>query len=135
MGEAKRRKAVLGDAYGTPEGSNRPLVVCTGFNQSELDKKALQMICVAQAKGQPVTLIGTEAARALAEAAGLPWLHEIPAGEPVPESFAWDPVAAENGGPLMQKSDSDSNRVVVLGAGTSQWLEDAIVHPYTTRWP
>ena len=125
MGQAKRRKAALGNAYGTPEGSNRSLIVYEGFIQRELDLKALQQIQAALAKGQHVTLVGTQAARPLAEAANLPWLHELPKGDPIPESLAWDIELAANGGPMLQSDRSDGG-LLILGAGSSQWLEQAL---------
>lgn len=128
MGQAKRRRQQLGALYGTPEGSNRPLIAYQGFDQAELDQKALVRIRTAQAAGQPVTLIGTEAARPLAEAAGLPWLHEIPAGDPIPQSLAWDPQIAEAGGPLLP-SGHGAGGIAVLGAGASQWMTAALANP------
>lgn len=128
MGQAKRRRQQLGALYGTPEGSNRPLIVHQGTDQAELDQKALAQIRTAQAAGQPVTLIGTEAARPLAEAAGLPWLHEIPAGQPIPQSLAWDPQIAEAGGPLLPPGHG-AGGIAVLGAGSSQWMTAALANP------
>jgi hypothetical protein len=125
MGQAKRRKAALGDAYGTPEGSNRSLIVYKGFVQTELDSKALSQIQAALAKGQHVTLVGTQAARPLAEAANLPWLHELPKGDPIPESLAWDIELAANGGPMIQ-SNGLNGGLLILGAGSGQWLERAL---------
>jgi hypothetical protein len=132
MGEARRRKKALGFAYGTPESSNHPLIAYQGFTQKELDSKALQHIQAALAKGQHVTLIGTQAARPLAEAANLPWLHELPKGDPIPESVAWDVEIAANGGPILHQSDRPDGGIVILGAGSSQWLEEAIAghQPY-----
>lgn len=121
MGEAKRRRQQLGDLYGTPEGSNRRLIAYQGFDQTELDQKALARIRTAQAAGQRVLLMGTEAARPLAQAAGLPWLHEIPAGDPIPPSLAWDPQIAEAGGPMPPPGQSDGG-IMVVGAGAAQWL-------------
>ena len=126
MGQAKRRKEKLGDAYGTPEGSNRSLVAYKGFDQSEMDIRGQQVIRRAQAAGEPVVLIGTEAARPLATAVGLPWLHELPDGAPVPQQVAWDPIVAMAGGPAMPKPDPEGRGVVVLGAGTSRWLEQGL---------
>lgn len=54
MGQAKRRRQQLGDLYGTPEGSNRPLVVYQGFDQDELDKKAIASIANALRRGQTI---------------------------------------------------------------------------------
>jgi hypothetical protein len=125
MGQAKRRKQQLGDLYGTPEGSNRPLVVLQGFDQDELDKKAMAGITIAQSMGQAVCLIGTEASRPLAAAAGLPWLHEIAEGQELPRSFAWDPEIAENGGPLIPSGHFDGG-LIALGAGVCQWLTNAL---------
>lgn len=125
MGQAKRRKQQLGDLYGTPEGSNRPLVVYQGFSQNELDKKAMTTIAKAQRRGQAVCLIGTKASRPLAAAAGLPWLHEITEGQELPKSFAWDPEIAENGGPLVPAGHFNGG-VTVLGAGFGQYLENAM---------
>jgi hypothetical protein len=124
MGQAKRRKAALGNAYGTPEGSNRPLIVYQGFVQTELDSKALPQIQAALAKGQHVTLVGTQAARPLAEAANLPWLHELPKGDPIPESLAWDIELAANGGPMLPNRLNGG--LLILGAGSGQWLERAL---------
>ena len=126
MGQAKRRKAALGNAYGTPEGSNRSLIVYQGFVQTELDSKALPQIQAALAKGQRVTLVGTQSARPLAEAANLPWLHELPKGDPIPESLAWDIELAANGGPMLLQSDRSDGGLLILGAGSSQWLEQAL---------
>jgi hypothetical protein len=125
MGQAKRRKQQLGALYGTPEGSNRRLIAYQGFDQGELDQQALKRIQAAMAQGEAVTLIGTEAARPLATAAGLPWLHELPEGEPVPQSVAWDPVIAEAGGPLLPPGHGTGG-TVVMGAGSAQWLAAAI---------
>jgi hypothetical protein len=125
MGQAKRRKAALGDAYGAPEGSNRSLIVYEGFVQRELDLEALQQIQAALAKGQHVTLVGTQAARPLAEAAKLPWLHELPKDNPIPESLAWDIELAANGGPMLQ-SNRLNGGLLILGAGSGQWLEHAL---------
>lgn len=125
MGEAKRRKQKIGELYGTPEGSNRPLIAYIGTDQGELDQKALGQIRSGQAAGQPVTLIGTEAARPLAKAAGLPWLHEIPAGAPIPLSLAWDPRIAELGGPMLPVNHG-AGGLAVLAAGASEWIEAAL---------
>jgi hypothetical protein len=125
MGEAKRRRQALGSLYGTPEGSNRPLIAYKGFDQPELDRMALTRIRSALAAGQSVVLIGTEAARPLALAAGIPWLHEIPDGEPIPESVAWDPVIAEAGGPLLPSHHSEW-ALCVMGAGSTQWMANAL---------
>lgn len=121
MGQAKRRKQQLRDLYGTPEGSNRSLLAYQGSDQTDLDQKALKSIRDALSAGQPVTLIGTAAARPLAAAAGLPWLHELPDGEAIPKAVAWDPEVADAGGPLLPP-DHSTGGVVVLGAGTSKWL-------------
>lgn len=121
MGQAQRRKQQLGDLYGTPEGSNRPLNAYQGFDQAELDQKALQQIRAALASARPIVLIGTKAACPLAAAAGLPWLHELPDGQAVPKAVAWDPEIAEAGGPLLPP-DHSAGGVVVMGAGSSEWL-------------
>lgn len=124
MGQAKRRKQQLGPLYGTPEGSNRRLIAYQGFEQGELDQKALKRIQAAIAAGQPVTLIGTEAARPLAAAAGLPWLHELPEGEPLPQWLAWDPQIAEAGGQLVPAGHGHDG-IVVLGPGSGRWMAAA----------
>jgi hypothetical protein len=124
MGQAKRRKQQLGALYGPPEGSNRRLIAYQSNDQAELDRKGLREIQATMAKGEPVTLIGTEAARPLAAAAGLPWLHELPQGEPVPQWLAWDPQIAEGGGPLLP-SGHGRGGTVILGAGAAQWLDTA----------
>ncbi len=121
MGQAKRRKQQLGDRYGTPEGSNRPLIAYQGFDQVELDQKALRQIRAALAAARPIVLIGTKAARPLAAAAGLPWLHELPDGQAIPKAVAWDPEVAETGGPVLPP-DHSAGGVVVVGAGSSEWL-------------
>jgi hypothetical protein len=128
MGQAKRRKQQLGGLYGTPEGSNNPFVVYQGYDQNELDKKAAASIANAQRRGQAVCLIGTEASRPLAAAAGLPWLHEIAEGQELPRSFAWDPEIAENGGPLIPGGHFNGG-VTVLGAGFGQYLTYALTTP------
>ena len=122
MGQAKRRKQQLGDLYGTPAGSKKALLVCQGASEEERLKKALVQIRAAQAAGKPVKLIGTAAACPLAEAAGLRWLHEIPASDSIPTSFAWDPMLAESGGPLMPEGHAVDG-VVVIGARASEWLD------------
>ena len=121
MGQAKRRKQQLGDLYGTPKGSNRSLLAYQGFDQTDLDQKALKHIRSALSAGQPVTLIGTAAARPLAAAAGLPWLHELTDGEAIPKAVAWDPEVADAGGPLLPL-DHSAGGLVLFGAGTSEWL-------------
>ena len=72
--------------------------------------KALPDIMIAMAQGIPTLLIGTvEADSSLAEAANLPWLHEIPAGQPQPPFAAWDwkkdakpdPSAYKDGGAVL----------------------------------
>lgn len=126
MGQAKRRKEKLGNAYGTPEGSNRPLIVFKGSDQTELDKLALSRIQQAKSVGDSVTLIGTEAARPLALAAGLPWLHELPANAPVPKQVAWDPMLAIAGGPVLPKRHREDCGLLVLGAGSTAYLEKAL---------
>jgi hypothetical protein len=125
MGQAKRRRQQLGALYGTPKGIHHPLVVYQNFDQVAMDQKALKFIRSAMAKGEPVILIGTEAARPLATAAGLPWLHELPDGNPLPQSLAWDPVIAEAGGPLLPPGHG-SGGTLVMGAGSSQWLGRAL---------
>ena len=123
MGQAKRRREDLGDAYGTPEGSNQELIVYKGSDQKELDKIAFQTIVSARENGQHVILIGTEAARPLALAVNLKWLHDIPAGESLPQSIAWDIGVALAGGPGLPPVACPSNTIVVLGAGAFQSLE------------
>lgn len=126
MGQAKARKQRLGSLYGTPEGSNRTPIVYQGFHQDELDQKGLKRIQAAMAKGESVILIGTEAARPLAAAAGLPWLHELTAGEHPPKSLAWDPAIAEAGGPLLPPGHG-SGATIVMGAGSAQWIERGLL--------
>jgi len=128
MGQAKRRKQQLGDLYGTPQGSNRQLIAYEGFEQEQLDQKALTQIQAALSAGQPVVLIGTASARPLATAAGLPWLHELPTGEPVPNAVAWDPAIAEEGGPLLPVGQFDGG-LTVFSDGFTQWLEQALTVP------
>ena len=126
MGQSKRRREQLGALYGTPQGSNRDLIVYQGFDQEELDQEGLKCIQAVMAKGESVILIGTEAARPLAAAAGLPWLHELPAEEPVPRSLAWDPAIAEAGGPLLPPGHGSSG-TLVMGAGSAQWLKRGLL--------
>jgi hypothetical protein len=131
MGQAKRRKQKLGALYGTPEGSNQPLILYRGFNQQDCDRKALGRIQSAMAAGIPVILMGTADARPLAAAAGLPWLHEILSGEPIPNALAWDPTIAEAGGPLLPPGHGQGG-LFVMGAGSGEWLKAAIADPMGT---
>ena len=107
MGQARRRRQQLDRRYGTPAGSNgfrakaRGFQADAGSDQEDADQKTLREIQAALAAGEQVTLIGTDEARPLAEAAGLPWLHEIPAGESIPRSLAWNPDVTEAGGPKL----------------------------------
>ena len=128
MGQAKQRRKILGPLYGTPEGSNRNTIVLQGRDQSELDRKALPRIKKALAKGLPVLLIGTEAARPLAAAAELPWVHELPKEQDLPKAVAWDPLIAENGGPMLPEGHFDGG-LVFLGAGYGEWLQSALSNP------
>ncbi len=128
MGQAKQRRKKLGALYGTPEGSNRKLIAFQGSDQSELDLKALTRIKKALAKGLPVLLIGTEAARPLAAAAGLPWVHELPKEQDLPKAVAWDPLIAENGGPMLPQGYFDGG-LLCFGAGYGEWLQSALTHP------
>ena len=125
MGQAKQRRKKLGALYGTPEGSNRKLIAYQGFDQAELDRRALIRIQGALAQGLPVLLIGTKGARPLAQAAGLPWVHELPAGQDLPKAVAWDPQIAENGGPMLQGYCGGG--LCVLGAGYSEWLSSVLL--------
>jgi hypothetical protein len=115
MGQAKRRKQQLGPLYGTTESSISQLA------QKIVEQTAIKHIKAAMAKNLPVVLIGTEASRPLAAAAELPWLHELPEKDPVPQWVAWDPVIAEAGGPLLPPPICD-DRLVVLGIGMSEWV-------------
>jgi hypothetical protein len=127
MGQAKRRKDVLGDAYGTPEGSNQKLVAYRGSDQSELDRKALNRILAAKAAGMPVTLVGTKAARPLAQAAGLPWLHELPAGRVAPRQLAWDPsITTSVGGCMLDATEIHRGGLLIIGAGASEWVQETV---------
>lgn len=112
MGQAKRRRQQLGDLYGTPEGSNRP----------PFDPEALRRIEQVLADGQRLLLVGSDQAQALAAAAGLPWLHRLPEGEPLPQGVAWDLQLAMEGGPVLtpDQSASMAGCVVVLGPGSSR---------------
>jgi hypothetical protein len=120
MGQARQRREKLGALYGTPEGSNRKLIVFRGSDQPELDKKALIRIQEALAKGLPVLLIGTKAARPLATAAKLPWVHELPKGHSLPKAVAWDLEIAENGGPIVPLGYFDGG-LTILGDGCAKW--------------
>jgi len=68
----------------------------------------------------PVTLVGTDAARPLAKAAGLQWLHEIPVGGTVPRSVAWDPSKNV----VLRSTMRPVNGLVVISAGTSEYLKN-----------
>jgi hypothetical protein len=125
MGEARRRKRQLGELYGTPEGSNRGLVAYQGFSQEELDQKALARIKAAKAAGQKVVLMAASAANPLAQAAGLPWLHELGEGEPIPSAIAYSLEAAEVGGPIIDPVACEG-AVLIIGAGVSEWLRETI---------
>jgi hypothetical protein len=125
MGQAKRRKEALGFKYGTPEGSNRPLVAYQGFTQSQLDRKALRKIANAKSQGIPVLLIGTHKASPLAEAAGLPWIHELQEGVEVPRWAAWNPQICEEGGPSCP-SECFDGALLILGAGFFDYVSSAL---------
>jgi hypothetical protein len=124
MGQARRRKQQLGDLYGTPKGSNRELISYKGFDQPTLDQMALKRIKAAISAGQRVILMGTKAARPLAAAAGLTWLHER-SDCLEPYSFAWDPEIAEAGGPLIPEYAHEGS-LVIVGAGADEWLSAAL---------
>jgi hypothetical protein len=114
MGQAKRRKQQPA-LYGTPEGSNRP----------PFDPQTLQQIELAIAGGQRLMLVGDSQARPLAEAAGLPWLHELPQADPLPQAFAWDlQIAMDGGGPSLSPKTADfmAGGVVVMGPGVGKTL-------------
>lgn len=132
MGQAKRRRQQLGPLYGTPEGSNQPRVSDKGASQSDLDQQALAKIRAAQASDVPVVLIGTAAARPLAAAAGLPWLHELPSNEPIPESLAWDPAIANAGGPFLPDGHAP-DAITVLGPGSTEMIDQAFAAAGTTE--
>lgn len=125
MGQAKRRREAIGELYGTPAGSNKPLIAFKGFTQNELDQKALERIQVARSAGQPVIVWGTRAAQSLVEAAGIAWLHELRPGEPIPREVAWDPTIAELGGPMLPP-DHCTGGVLIIGAGLSEWMTQAL---------
>ena len=125
MGQARRRKQQLGDMYGTPEGSNHKFIVYKGFDQPTCDQMVLKRIKAAISAGQRVILVGTKAARPLAAAAGLSWLHERP-DLFEPYSFAWDPEIAEKGGPLIPAHTHEGS-VLILGDGCSQWLSSVLL--------
>ena len=122
MGEARRRKRQLGELYGTPEGSNRGLVAYQGFSQEDLDQKSLAKIQAAKAAGQKVVLMATSSALPLAKAAGLPWLHELGEGQPIPRAIAYNPEIAEMGGPILDPS-ACKGAVLIFGAGVMEWLQ------------
>jgi hypothetical protein len=124
MGQSKRRKQMLGDLYWTPEARNSRLVVIKGSVQAKNDAIALVRLKEAMSTGQPVTLIGSALARPLAAAAGIQWLHELPTGEPIPSCIAWDAELAVQGGPMLPAGHAPS--LVVLGAGSAEFLEDAL---------
>lgn len=125
MGQARQRKQQLGDMYGTPEGSNHGLIFYKGFDQPTCDQIVLKRIKAAISAGQRVILMGTKAARPLAAAAGLTWLHER-SDFLDPHSFAWDPEIAEKGGPLIPAHTYEGS-VLILGAGCSQWLSSVLL--------
>ncbi len=125
MGQAKRRRERLGPLYGTKDESNHPLVCYQGFEQSELDQRALRRIKKAKNMGRPVVLFGTKDARALAAAADLPWLHELPEGAPLPRWYAWDPEIAEAGGPMPDPT-AHPGGLLVMGAGSGNWMTKAL---------
>ena len=129
MGQAKQRREKLGALYGTPEGSNRKLIAYQGFDQADLDRRALIRIQSALAQGLPVLLIGTKDARPMAQAAGLPWVHELPTGQDLPKAVAWDPQIADNGGPLLPHGHFNGG-VAVFGAGSVEWMEKAILQMF-----
>ena len=83
-----------------------------------LDHEVLERIQSARAAGHPVVLVGGKAARPLAEAAQLRWLHELAPGSPVPPAVAWDVEIAAAGGPCL----GSTRPVVVLGPGAADWL-------------
>lgn len=89
--------------------------------QNVVEQMAVERIKAAIAQNLTVVLIGTETSRPLAAAAGLPWLHELPEKDPVPQWVAWDPAIAEAGGPLLPPPVSD-DRLVILGPGMSEFV-------------
>jgi hypothetical protein len=119
MGQAKRRRERLGLLYPTVDLSDHPFVCYEGLEQSELDKEALQEIKKAKAIGRSLVLVGTKDARALAAAADLPWLHELPEGAPLPRWYAWDPEIAEAGGPMPDPTAYPGG-LLIMGAGSSR---------------
>ncbi len=110
-----------GQAYGVDPVCADPAPASEGSDQETLDREALGQIRRAMADGHRVVLVGTAAARPLAEAAGLSWLHEHPEGEPLPQAIAYDPDVAGNG--LQMPVKAYGGAVVVLGAGASRWLD------------
>ena len=125
MGQARRRKQQLGGMYGTTEGSNHGLIFCKGFDQPTRDQMTLKRIKAAISAGQRVILWGTKAARPMAAAAGLTWLHDR-SDLSEPYSFAWDPEIAEKGGPL-PPAHTYKGSVLILGAGYIEWLSSALL--------
>ena len=125
MGEAKRRKAKLGDLYGTPEGSNRPLIVYQGGTQREFDEHILTTIKAALIKGDPVLLVGDERCYSVAAAAGLPWLHNMDDPTNPPRSYAWNPgLFVEGRGPMLQPEKVDNEAHLILGHGSTKYLQE-----------
>jgi hypothetical protein len=96
-------------------------------DQEALDRENLERIRLHLADGDRVILFGTAEARPLAEAAGLPWVHELPEGKALPQAIAWDlEVTREEGCPPLPANWGFSESVLILGAGSGPWIEQMV---------
>ena len=128
MGEAKRKKQQLGGAYGTPLTSKRAVSALSSKGLSAMDREVLGHIKKAASHGRRIILVGGKEACALAERAGLPWLHELADPSKAPYAVAWNPVIAESGGPMLRPPDIEG-AFVVYGAGISKWHDGVTSEP------
>ena len=103
-------------------------------DQEALDREDLECIRLHLADGDRVVLFGTAAARPLVQAAGIPWLHELPETEPLPLAIACDlEIGPDKGGRPLPAGYDFVNAVLFLGAGSGPWVK-ALVGKFGGGW-
>lgn len=90
------------------------------------EENLLEAIHLARAKGKDIVIWGTIKAQPLVEAAGLPWLHQLPQGAPMPRSYAMDGFMALATGVMPPMPSELRDTLLVLGAGTEEFIQPLI---------
>jgi hypothetical protein len=126
MGEATRKKRLLGNLYGNPfTGKDKQHKPGTqAFN--DLDRRVVNTVRRAKLQGRYIVLVGHSIkSQTLVDFIGFEWLHKLQQDKAViPRAIAWDPYIAAEGGPLIPSAHMKGGAIVVFGSGVKEWLDN-----------